>query len=233
MFLKPLDGLCVQVVGGLVKQQHVGLAHEELAERDASSLTPGEGGGLGAEGRQAERSRCLVELAVEVPCVLLDDLLVELCHLVGELHHLVIVGDGPHELCDLVVASDQLSDGGDSCLEVLGDRLLVVELWLLREESRGEASYGLSRALELFVHSGDDLEEGALASAVAADDADLGAFQEGEGDALEDLVLSVRFPKVLQLIDDLVGHFASEDNDAGPRCQPRGLLMGPSLALGV
>ena len=36
--LEPADGLRVEVVGGLVEEQEVGLAQQELAERDAALL---------------------------------------------------------------------------------------------------------------------------------------------------------------------------------------------------
>ena len=59
--------------------------------------------------------------------------------------------------------------------------------------------------------SSRSLQEGALSSAVAADDADLGALEKGERNALEDLVLTIGLPQVLELIDDLVGHIGERE----------------------
>ena len=47
--------------------------------------------------------------------------------------------------------------------------------------------------------------------AVAADEAELGALEKGERNALEDLVLTIGLPQVLELIDDLVGHIGERE----------------------
>jgi hypothetical protein len=40
--LKPVDTFCVQVVGGLVQQQHVGAAEQQTAQSHAAFFTAGE-----------------------------------------------------------------------------------------------------------------------------------------------------------------------------------------------
>ena len=54
--LQPLDGLCVQVVGGLVEQQHVGLGQQQPAQRDAALLAARQRADLGVKlGREASQ----------------------------------------------------------------------------------------------------------------------------------------------------------------------------------
>ena len=95
VLLEPLDGLGVEVVGGLVEQQEVGLLEQQLAERDAALLTTGEHRDVGVRRRAAQGVHRLLELGVEVPRVEVVDLLLQRAHL-GE--ELVVVGVGVGEL---------------------------------------------------------------------------------------------------------------------------------------
>ena len=67
--LEPLDGLGVEVVGGLVEEQQVGLLEQQLAQRDAAALTTGEVVDQDVRRRAAQRVHGLVEAAVDVPRV--------------------------------------------------------------------------------------------------------------------------------------------------------------------
>ena len=53
--LQPGNALCVQVVGGLVQQQHVGLGQQQFAQCDAAFFTTGQFAHVGVPGRQAQR----------------------------------------------------------------------------------------------------------------------------------------------------------------------------------
>ena len=81
VLLEPEHALGVEVVGGLVEQQQVGLLQQELAERDAALLTTGEVGDVGVRRRAAQRVHGLLELGVEVPGVGGVDLLLQRAHL--------------------------------------------------------------------------------------------------------------------------------------------------------
>ena len=74
VLLEPGDGLGVEVVGGLVEEQHVGRLEEQLAEGDAAALAPGEGVDLGLVGWAAQGLHGDGDLGVEVPEVLGVDL---------------------------------------------------------------------------------------------------------------------------------------------------------------
>src|SRR5205814_9757792 len=60
---------------------------------------------------------------------------------------------------------------------------------LLRQVADLQARHRRRLALDVMVDAGHDLEQGRLAGAVQAEDADLGAGEEGERDVLEDLTL--------------------------------------------
>ena len=53
------------------------------------------------------------------------------------------------------------------------------------------------------LHAGHDLEHGGLAGAVRADDADLGAGQERQGDVVEDDLVAVRLAHLVHGVDVL------------------------------
>jgi hypothetical protein len=64
--LQPVHRLGVQVVGGFVEQQHVGLGQQQAAQRHAALFAAGEQADLGVPGRQAQRVGGDLELVLGV-----------------------------------------------------------------------------------------------------------------------------------------------------------------------
>ena len=89
--LEPGHRLGVEVVGGLVQQQQVGLLQQQLAERDAAHLAAGQRLDLGVAGRAAQRVHRDLERAVQLPALLGVDLVLQRAHLVHQRGHLVVV----------------------------------------------------------------------------------------------------------------------------------------------
>src|SRR5262249_9092294 len=87
-------------------------------------------------------------------------------------------------------------------LHVLG----FVEARLLRHETDLDAVGRPGAADEVLVLRGHDAEQAALAGAVAADDADLGARIQVEPDVLQHLALAVRLAELLNRKDVLLAH---------------------------
>ena len=201
VLLQPEHALGVEVVGGLVEQQEVGLLQEQLAQRDAALLTTGEHGDIGVRRRAAQRIHRLLELGVEVPRVEVVDLLLQRAHL-GE--ELVVVGVGVGELGgDLVEAVDLRLGGRDALHHVVPDVLGLVEAGLLREHAHGVAGRQERVAVGRLVDPGHDLEQGGLACAVGADNADLGAREERERHVVEDDLVAVSLTSLTQGVDEL------------------------------
>ena len=133
MALEPLHRLGVEVVGGLVEQQQVGLLEQQLAQRDPATLTTGEVVDERVRRRAAQRVHRLVEPAVEVPRVGVVEVGLQVAHL-GE--QLVVVGVGVGELLgDLVVAVELALDLADGLLDVLEHRLALGQRRLLLEHA--------------------------------------------------------------------------------------------------
>ena len=179
--LEPGHRLGVEVVGGLVEQQQVGLAQQQPAERDAAALAAGQRGDVRVAGRAAQRVHRGVEHRVEVPGVGGVDLLLQPRELVRRL--LGVVGR------QLVEAVEQRAHLGDAVLDVAAHVLGLVERRLLLEQPDGGAGRELGVAAELGVLAGHDPQQRRLARAVEAEHADLGAGQERQRDVLEHLLV--------------------------------------------
>ncbi len=82
--------------------------------------------------------------------------------------------------------------------------LFRIELRLLFENSDGVARRNHDFAHELLVHASHDPEERALARAVQAQDADLGAVEVGKVDVLQHRLLVVKLAHPHHGVDDLV-----------------------------
>ena len=201
VLLQPLHALGVEVVGGLVEQQQVGLLQQQLAQRHAALLAAGEDGDVGVAGRAAQGVHGLLELGVEVPRVAVVDVLLQLAHLRQE-HVVVRIGLG--ELGrDRVEPVDHRLGLGDPVLDVLQHGLGLVEVGLLHEDPDGVPLHQHGLAVGQLVHPGHDLDQAGLARPVGADDADLRSRQERQRDVVEDDLVAVRLAGLAEGVDEL------------------------------
>ena len=185
--LEPVDRLGVEVVGGLVEKEQVGLGQQQPAQRDPAPLATGQVGHVGIARREAKRvhrdvdlrSRSLAPFAAisaSMSRLLLADLLV------------VRVGVGVLGEAG-VVGLEEPGHGGDAVHDVALHVLGLVEVRLLLEDADAEAGGEACLARVAVVDAGHDPQQRRLAGAVRADDADLGARVEGERDVLQDLAV--------------------------------------------
>ncbi|MCY1288649.1 hypothetical protein D9M68_460410 [compost metagenome] len=175
------------MVGRFVEQQHVGGRQQQAAQRHAALLATGQVGDLGLPGRQAQRIGGDFQLALEVVAVggLQDGL--QLALLGGQRVEVgVRLGVGG---IHLVKAGLGVLDHADGFFDHFTHGLFRVELRLLRQIADVEAGHRPGFAVELGVDPGHDAQQGRLARAVEAEDADLGAGEERQGDVLEDFPL--------------------------------------------
>ena len=132
--LEPGHRLGVEVVGGLVEQEEVGLGEEQPAQGHPAALAAGEGGDVGVPGREAQRVHGDLEGPVEVPGAGGVDLVLQV-GLLGQ--ELVEVGVRlAHRRAHLVEPVDQLLGLGDPVGHVAEHVLVGIELGLLGEDSR-------------------------------------------------------------------------------------------------
>jgi len=98
----------------------------------------------------------------------------------------VRLGVGGVHLFELLLGFHHFTQAG---FHFLADGLGRVELGLLGQVADGHVGLPLDLAVVFLLDAGHDLEHGGLARAVEAEQADLGAGEEGQGDVLDDLPL--------------------------------------------
>ena len=224
--LEPLDGLGVQVVGRLVEQQHVGLAQQQAAQRDAALLAAREHADLRVPRRQAQRVGGQLELQVGVLAAGGGDDGFELGLLGGQL---VEVGVGLGVLGVDLVEPLLAPPARRRCpARPPRARSGRVEQRLLRQVADLQAGHRHGLALDLLVDAGHDLQQRALARAVDAEHADLGAGEEGQRDVLEDLPLRRHDLADAVHREDVLGHGVQQLSETGCRNAGRGAEGGQS-----
>ena len=225
---EPGHALGVQVVRGLVQEEHVGLLEQELAEGHATLLAAGEDLHVGVAGGQPHGVHRDFELAVEIPGVRGLDLVLDRGLLVQELLHLVRFEGLAEAGVDGIVAIEEGFRGGHGLHHVAQDILRGVELGLLREVADPRARGGPGGPDEVLLHAGHDPQERALARAVAPQDADLGPGIERQPDILEHLFFAVGLGQVLDREDVLRRHGLRARGTGGSRGdegRPQGLPL--------
>ena len=215
VLFEPQHRLGVEVVGRLIEEQQVRLLQQQLAQGDPALLTTREHGDLGVRRRAAQRVHRLLELGVEIPGVRGVDLLLQLTHL-GHQRIEVGVRVG-HQFGNLVVAIERPLDVTGPLLDIAQDGLGLVQLGLLHEDAdavaRGQPRLPVGRLLQ----AGHDLQDRGLAGAIGADDADLGAGEEGEGDIIEDDLLPMRLARAREDVNELRHRVKANRADACAR----------------
>ena len=197
--LDPGDGFGVEVVGGLVEEEDVGVGDEQAAHGDAALLAAGEVAGLGVRGGAAEGLHGQLHLMVEAPEVVgVDDLL--------EAGHLLLGAGLVEAAAKVLVALEHGLGLGHALHDAFLDGLPGVERGLLGQVADLGALGHLAGAHVVFVEAGEDLEEGGFAGAVGADDADVRAVEEGEVHVVEDDLLLLVLGDVLEVEDVFAGH---------------------------
>jgi hypothetical protein len=204
--LEPRHAFRVQVVGRLVEQEHVRLLEEEPAEGHAPDLAAREGGDVRIAGRTAQRIHGDLDRPVEVPSV---------GGLDGVLHPGLLARaaspsrrrPGLAELgVDLVEAREEPRTSATPS-STLPRTSLSDRAGLLRQVADTQSVGGTRLAEEIRVDAGHDAEQRALARAVGAEHADLGARDRttarcpsGSPAWGDDLA------EVLHEVDELMGH---------------------------
>jgi hypothetical protein len=185
--LEPFDRLGIEMVGGLVEQQHVRLGQEQPAQRDAALLAAGERADLRVPRRQTQRVGGHFELAFQRVGVVHGEEIFQRLLLGGELVEVgAFLGIGG---IDLVQPLLRVEDHRDAFLHHFAHGLVRVELGFLRQIADLDAGLRPRFALEVGVDAGHDAQHRGLARAVQAEQTDLGAGEEAQRDILDDLPL--------------------------------------------
>lgn len=184
---EPEAAIDIQVVGGFVQEEDVGLFEEELGEGEAALLPAAEAAngdvelGIG----EAEAVKGCIDLVVDGVAtggfhVALDAFL--------ELHELVefIALSRGHFLVDFIEVAVEGVEAFEGGFGSAAEGFAGVEDGVLVEVADAAAALEEDFAGVLFLDTCEDLEQGGFALAVAADDAELIAGFDGDGDTVED-----------------------------------------------
>ena len=175
--LQPIDRLGVQVVGGLVQQQHIGFGKQQTAQGHAALFTTRQNLDPGVPGRQAQGVGGNFQLVLGIGTGAADDGL----HLGLFSRELVEVGVGlTVGGVDLVQPCLGLEQSAHAGLHAFTHALGRVELRLLWQITDVQIGHRRCLALDLLVHAGHDLEQGGLARAIGTQHADLRAGEKAQ-----------------------------------------------------
>jgi hypothetical protein len=200
VLFEPGDAFRVKVVGRLVKQDQVGLAKQQRAQRHAALLTARQRIDRGFRRRAAQGFHRHLDLAVEVPEVLAVDDVLEFRALVGGL-----VGIVHHQF--VVAVEDRLLFG--HALHHVSEHVqALVELRLLRQVAERRAFGQPGLAGELAVEPGHDPQDRRLTRAVGTENTDLGVRVERQMNVFEDLLGAIGLVESRHVIDELPCHVA-------------------------
>ena len=201
VLLEPQDGFGVQVVGGLIEQEQIRRLDEELAQRDAATLTTRQDGDRLVRRGAAQGVHRLIELGVNIPGIGGVDLGLQLAHFI---HEGIEVGVRVRHLFgDLVEAGELAENVGGAQAHVLDDGLRLIKDGLLHKDADRVAGGQTSLAVGRLIESGHDLQDRGLTGTVGADHADLGAREERHGDIVEDDLVTDGLASLDHLINKL------------------------------
>ena len=184
--LQPFHRFGIQVVGGFVQQQHVGLFQQQLAQRHAALLTAGKVLDHGIPFRQAQRIGGDLHLVRGIAAACCDDVF-QAGLLGGKRVEIGIrLGIGGVHRIQLGLRFHHFAQGG---LHFLAHGLGRIEHGLLRQVADLHVGQVLHLAVVFLVLQRHDAQHRGFTRAIQTQQADLGAGEEAEGDILDDLTL--------------------------------------------
>ena len=181
---QPFHRFGVEVVGGFVQQQHVRLFQQQFAQRDAALLAAGQFADHRVPCRQAQRVGGDFHLLLGVGSGGGNDRFQPVLFL-GQLVEIgVRLGVGGIHLLQLLPGLHDFAQAG---LDFLAHGLVRMQLRFLRQIADADIRLVLYLAVIFLVGIGHDAQHRRLAGAIQAEQADLGAGEEGQRDVLDDL----------------------------------------------
>ena len=187
MLLQPVDAFCIQVVRGLVEQQHVGFLQKQSAQGHTTALTARECFHTPVAWRTVQRSHRTVELRVHVPGIRRVDDILQLCLALHQLVHLIcvlIILRKTELHVDLIIFCKRIIHMLNPFHHVLLDRLLFIQWRVLGQIAHRIARTPHYLSLELLIETGNNLHKCGLTRTVQTNNANLRAVEETQIDVL-------------------------------------------------
>jgi hypothetical protein len=203
------------VVGGLVEEE-IRTLQKDAAEGHPALLTTRQlrHGSLGR--RQTQCVHRHLERPVQLPAVVRVDGILKSGLLGEELLHPCVVHRLAELVRDLVEPVQHVAEGLHPQLHVALHVQGRVQLRLLGKEAHPDARVRARGPEELAVLTGHDPKQGGLAGPVRPDDPDLRPREEGQVDALQDVLATSDLPEVLHGEDEVLGHGAAHSTARRP-----------------
>ncbi len=187
LLLQLLDHVEVEVVGGLVHDEHIGHVDEHLGHSEALLLSAAEGVHGLLEVAQAELEEEALHAGLVVPGVQL-----------GHLFDGAVEGVAVEVLrYGVLVGADGVGDGVVAVQHLVHEAVGRGHLHVLVEVADAEALVEADDARVRRLQPGDAFQQGALAGAVACNDGGLLAFFKSEGDVLKKLAWAIALTDAL------------------------------------
>ncbi|OPZ57390.1 MAG: hypothetical protein BWY87_01642 [Deltaproteobacteria bacterium ADurb.Bin510] len=197
--LEPDDRLDVQVVGGLVEQQHVGVERQDLSQRDAHLPAAAEGFDRSVVVGNAQAGQHDPGAVFEVVAAAVLELGLSLAVALQQLGHLVVAHGLGHAVFH---AADLLAQGRnlDRSAHDLGQRRTAGHIADILAEVADHGLLGLGNlaAVGLFL-AHDEPEDAGLAGAVGPDQAAAAGRQNLEARVLEQDLGTVLFGDAIEM----------------------------------
>ena len=159
MLLQPFYALCVQMVGRLVQEQDVGFLKQDSAQCHTATLSSGEVFHQGIVLGAVQGVHRPLQLAVQIPCVVLLHEFGQLALLFYQGCHLVVAHRFAELLVQLVVFVDKVCDFFHSLHDDFFHGFVFVQAWLLFQVSDGVTGGEMHLAFMGFVQSGYYLQQ--------------------------------------------------------------------------
>ena len=174
MVFQPGHAFGIEMVGRFVQQENIGLLDQQPGQRDPALFAARQILNRRIGGRTAQCFHRDFKLIVERPAIDRVDLLLQRAHFLHQRVEIDVFGRIGHDVADLVETIHLVRNLAGAVLDVFQDIFVGVELRLLRQIADRDilARPGFTRKIR--VDPGHDLDQGRLARAVRADDADLG-----------------------------------------------------------
>ena len=197
---QPGHRLGVQVVGRFVEHQDVGAFQQQPAERHPAALTARQFAHVGIARRTAQGVHGDLDGALQLPTVDGVDLFLQLALFGEQLVHFVFFHGFGEFFADGVELVEQGLGLDQGFHDVAFDVFRRVQVRFLGQVADPNAVRRPGFAAELGFDAGHDLHQRRFTGPVRPQHADLGAGQEGQGDALED------FPSAGEVLLQVLHH---------------------------
>jgi hypothetical protein len=178
--LEPRNGIDVEVVGGLVEDEHVGLGDERARQQHATAPPTGERIDRDVA-RQAQAIEDHLDALLDPPAIALVELVLQAAEAFQRGRRRVV----GHVVRGVMVGGDHLAQRAEAFGDDVEDRLVGGKRDVLLETRHDDARLPPEGAAVRRQRTGDDFQQRRLAGAVATDDGDPLAAIDLKGDAIE------------------------------------------------